>query len=420
MHLTDREIKTAKSDDKDSFLSDGLGLYLRVRTSGTKTWLYRYKISKTTKWLELGTYPNLSLSEARLKCQESTALKKNGVDPVTKRKKDILKNLAESAVLQKKTTVNDLYIKWLFLELSSRKDSGHEVKRAFEKDVLPKIGKLTAEDVTKKLIGEIVDEILARGSNRMAKVIFSNLRQMFRFALDRDIVQIDPTAAIRKSRIGAPDIPRERFLTEDEILELQQKIPGANITKELELAIWIALSTGCRIGELIQAQWSEVDLFKSEWEIPAEISKNGKPFKIHLSNFAKSQFKQLKEISGSLKWCYPNKEKNNHLNTKTITKQIGDRQISLEREPLKNRTKNCQALILAGGKWTPHDLRRTAATMMTALGILPDIADRCLNHLEQNRMRRTYIQNSYDNEKKMAWEKLGARLDSLLFLLKFL
>jgi integrase len=414
MHLTDREIKTAKSIAKDSFLSDGLGLYLRIRTSGTKTWLYRYKICKATKWLELGNYPNLSLSEARLKCQESTALKKLGVDPVEKHKSDIRANLAESAESQKRITVNDLYLKWLSLELSSRKDSGLEVKRAFEKDVLPKIGKLIAEDVTKKLIGVIVDEILARGSNRMAKVIFSNLRQMFRFALDRDIVKTDPTASIRKSKIGTPDTPRERVLNENEIIELRNKIPSAKLSLSVELSIWIAISTGCRIGELIQAKWSDVKLLESKWEIPSEVSKNGKPITIYLSNFAKKQFEVLREISDSSVWCYPNRDDTDHLNTKAITKQIGDRQISLEKEPLKNRSKNSQSLLLSNGKWTPHDLRRTAATLMTTLGVLPDIADRCLNHVEQNRIRRTYIQNSYEEEKKEAWRKLGEKIGSIL------
>lgn len=416
MQLTDRAIKTAKSTDKDSFLNDGRGLYLRIRASGTKTWLYRYKVNKTTKWLELGIYPSLLLSEARLKCQQSKALRKQGVDPVDKQKKDIHTKLAESALSNSRITINDLYGKWLGLELSCRKDSGLEVTRAFEKDVLPKIGKLIAEDVTKKHVGQIVDEVLARGSNRMAKVIFANIRQMFRFALDRDIVKNDPTASIRKSKIGTPDTPRERVLNEKEIIELNEKMVNAKVSSSVKLSIWIALSTGCRIGELIQAKWANVNFEEATWKIPSEVSKNGKPITIYLSNFAVTQFKHLHEISGNSVWCFPNRYDKNHLHTKAITKQIGDRQISIEKKPLKNRSKDGQSLLLSQGKWTPHDLRRTAATMMTTLGVLPDIADRCLNHLEQNRMRRTYIHNSYEVEKKEAWNKLGDKIESILYL----
>jgi integrase len=414
MHLTDRTIKTCKSIDKDTFLNDGHGLYLRVRTSGTKTWLYRYKVIKTTKWLELGTYPNLSLTNARLMCQQSKALRKQGIDPVKNNRDVINTNLAESFLSNTRITVNDLFIKWHSFELCSRKDSGEEVKRAFEKDVLPEIGKLIAEDVTKKHIGIIVDAILARGSNRMAKVLFSNLRQMFRFALDRDIVKIDPTATVRKSKIGTPDVPRERVLNENEIIELRDKIPKAKISLSVQLSIWIAISTGCRIGELIQAKWSDINLEEGKWDIPAKVSKNGKPITIYLSSFSKKQFELLREIFGNSSWCYPNRDNTNHLHTKALTKQIGDRQMPLGKEPLKNRSKNSHSLLLSNGKWTPHDLRRTAATMMTTLGVLPDIADRCLNHLEQNRMRRTYIQNSYEEEKKMAWNKLGEKIDSIL------
>ncbi len=80
---------------------------------------------------------------------------------------------------------------------------------------------------------------------------------------------------------------------------------------------------------------------------------------------------------------------------------------------MSKRTKHTKTLILSNGKWTPHDLRRTAATLMTALGILPDIADKCLNHKEPNRMRRTYLLHSYDNEKQAAWNALGERLQLL-------
>ena len=73
-----------------------------------------------------------------------------------------------------------------------------------------------------------------------------------------------------------------------------------------------------------------------------------------------------------------------------------------------------RALILPGGRWTPHDLRRTGATMMVALGVLPGVADRCLNHREQNRIRRTYFGHAYETEQREAWSILGARLATLV------
>src|SRR6185312_3872748 len=102
---------------------------------------------------------------------------------------------------------------------------------------------------------------------------------------------------------------------------------------------------------------------------------------------------------------------------KNITKQIGDRQLSKShRAPGKKRVNaaGANALLLSGGGWTPHDLRRTGSTMMEALGVLPAVIDKCLNHREPNKLRRTYLRYDYAKEKREAWRLLGERLDLLM------
>ncbi len=413
MRLTDREIKLIKGINKDQFLNDGNGLYLRVHPSGNKEWRYRYKTTygKQT-WLPLGIYPSLTLAQARLKAHEEKSKRINGDDPFylkTKALEDKAKALAKQKA---RLTVVELFNRWVTLDISKRKDKGAEVIRCFEKDIIPVIGSLPAEDVTKAHIASITDTCLTRGSDRMAKVVLSLIRQMFRFAQDRDIVQIDPTATIRKNKVGKPEIERDRVLNESEIEELAKKLNATRLNESAKLAVWVALGTGCRIGELLKAKWQDVDLNAKTWVIVPENSKNGKPITVHLSDFSSANLTKLKKIQPQSIWLYPNRENTNHLNTKTITKQIGDRQIGDENK-LKNRSKDTQALVLKGGKWTPHDLRRTSATLMTALGVLPDIADRCLNHVEQNKLRRTYMQHSYTQEKKDAWDLIGKRLEIL-------
>ena len=413
MRLTDREIKLIKGIHKDQFLNDGNGLYLRVHPSGNKEWRYRYKTTygKQT-WLPLGIYPSLTLAQARLKAHEEKSKRINGDDPFylkTKALEDKAKALAKQKA---RLTVVELFNRWVTLDISKRKDNGAEVIRCFEKDIIPVIGSLPAEDVTKAHIASITDTCLTRGSDRMAKVVLSLIRQMFRFAQDRDIVQIDPTATIRKNKVGKPEIERDRVLNESEIEELAKKLNATRLNESAKLAVWVALGTGCRIGELLKAQWQDVDLNAKTWVIVPENSKNGKPITVHLSDFSLANLTKLKKIQPQSIWLYPNRENTDHLNTKTITKQIYDRQIGDENK-LKNRSKDTQALVLKGGKWTPHDLRRTSATLMTALGVLPDIADRCLNHIEQNKLRRTYMQHSYTQEKKDAWDLIGKRLEIL-------
>lgn len=413
MKLSDRTIKAAKTEQKDLFLSDGLGLYLRVRSSGNKSWLYRYKAEKTTKWYELGIYPDMSLSEARLAAHHAKATRKSGDDPVEKKatlkkEKEIARKKAEARL-----TVNELFQKWLQTDLKHRKDKGAEVVRLFNKDVLPQLGEIKADELTKNQVMQVVDRLLERNVDRTAKLTLSLLRQMLRFALERGIISSEPTTGIRKSKIGKPETPRDRVLSEAEIQELAKATPSAKLSKTTEIAIWLTLATGCRIGELLKAQWVHIDFENGTWLIPESNSKNGEAHKIYLSTFALSYFKDLKKICGSENWCFPNRNSDNHVCLKTITKQVSDRQLSDDMKPMSNRTKQSKTLLLSNGKWTPHDLRRTAATLMTALGILPDIADKCLNHKEPNRMRRTYLLHSYDNEKQAAWNALGERLQLL-------
>jgi integrase len=149
------------------------------------------------------------------------------------------------------------------------------------------------------------------------------------------------------------------------------------------------------------------------WFIPIENSKNKVAITIFLSQFSINQFKSLLLLRQGTEWCYTNRTLDSHVSEKTITKQVTDRQLPEGRTPLKNRSKDSKALCLSGGKWVPHDLRRSAATLMTALGVLPNIADKCLNHKDQNRMQRTYQHHNYDIEKKVAWKLLGDRLELL-------
>jgi integrase len=413
MALTDRQIQNAKAIEKDLFLRDDHGLYLRARPSGNKTWLYRYKLDNKQKWLDLGLYPTVSLSNARLEAQKAKAQRKDGVDPASTKQQLKASRIAESARLKARISVTELFNRWEKLELCNHKNKGVEIRRMFEKDVLPTIGAIPVEDVKKAHVSKVVDAILERGVDRTARMILALMRQMFRFAQDRDIIEVDPTATIRKSKIGKPDIPRDRYLPEAEIKELHQKIPTANLNISTQAAIYIALSTGCRIGELLKAQWKEVDLATNTWLIPAENSKNGVAMTIFLSDFATRQFEILQSLGQNTIWCYPNRDEASHVCEKTIAKQVYDRQLPNDRKPMKNRSKHAAALTLSGGKWTPHDLRRTAATLMTALGVLPDIADKCLNHKDQKRMQRVYQLHNYDAEKKLAWKLLGERLDLL-------
>lgn len=417
-NLNDKAVRAARADESDSFLSDGRGLYLRVRTSGSKGWLYRYKVGTKTRWLELGSYPDLPLADARIEAEQIIAKRRRGIDPIEEREQAEAQRLAEEEARRRaqaaQITVRDLFERWASVDLIRYKDGGREIRRMFEKDVLPLIGGMAVEEVRKGHITGVTDALLARGVTRMAKLIFSLIRQMFRFAVDRDILEFEPTASIRKAKIGGKDTERDRVLSEDEIRALVRQLPAAELSEAAQKAVWLALSTCCRIGELLAAHWDHVDLNKGTWWIPPEHSKNGRAHTIALSPFALTQFQSLRPAGDQDTWVFPNREGSGPISGKTVTKQLGDRQRP-GLKPMKGRARAelAATLVLPGGKWTPHDLRRTGATLMVMLGALPEVAERCLNHVEENKVKRIYQRHSYEAEMREAWRLLGDRLELL-------
>lgn len=442
--ITDRQI-TAKPGISDKWLSEvaiwGHGsLVARITSSGERLFYFRYSNSSGERvTYPIGTYSRdghegtMTLAEAGQRAKELAGLHKAGIkdlrehlaaeeaNRIAARDAELARLTAEKAALEAeqarqaaRKTVADLFEHWAKVDLINRKDKGAEVRRMFEKDVLTFLGSLAVADIKKSHITLVTDAMLARGVNRAAKIAFSLMRQMFRFAVDRDLIEYDPTASIRKAKIGGKEVERDRVLSDDEIKLLAKKAPDAGLLVTTEAAIWIALSTCCRIGELLSARWEHIDLEQSTWLIPAEHSKNGKPHSITLSDFAISHFKRVKQINSLSPWCYPNTYITDHVCPKTVTKQLGDRQRLPEQGSMSRRSAKAQALLLPGGKWTPHDLRRTGATIMTAIGVLPEVAERCLNHTEENKVKRTYQRHSYAKEMGEAWEVLGKHLSSLI------
>jgi integrase len=313
-------------------------------------------------------------------------------------------------------TVRQLFDRWQQLDLGNRVYKGADVLRAFNADVFPFIGDLAAEDVRKSHVQGVLDNIRARATDNrprvsMQKKTLSDMRQMFGWALERDYLLADPTAVIRKAKLGAT-VERERVLSEAEIIDLFQKLPNCGLAHTSRLALMIQLSTASRIGETLLAHWAHVDFERRTWGIPAAIAKNGKAHTIALSDFALSQFQTLHDTTGVTPWLFPNSEIKAPVCPKSTTKQVGDRQ-RYDKAIMRNRSQDAHALELPGGRWVPHDLRRTAATMMVQLGVLPDVVEKCLNHTEPNKLKRIYQRASYEVPMRDAWRLLGDRLDLL-------
>ena len=159
-----------------------------------------------------------------------------------------------------------------------------------------------------------------------------------------------------------------------------------------------------------------VDLKARTWYLPT--TKNQRDHLIHLSDFARKHFAELASLREAdrftgkpLAWAFPDSDGTGPVCIKSFGKQLADRQSS-KTARLKNRTKSVDALVLEGGRWTAHDLRRTASTLMSQLGIPNDVINECENHIKQG-MSGVYIQDRREAEQVKAFDSLGQRLAKL-------
>jgi integrase len=479
--LTATKVDRYKPTRDDEILSDGNGLYVRFRRGSTgtiaRTWMYTYKVGTKSIYITLGEHDSalpapqlaayvlppgarLTLEVARRMTAEISDWRKRGLDPkqyMDERALELVRSVearaeAESALQKQRDTesltIKDLFDKWI-ADGVRRKDGNEALKRSFAADVLPHIGTTCVKNVTEHDLRAVLRTLVGRGVNRTAVVTRNSLTQMFAWGRKRQpwrklLVEGDPMDLIEIKKIVSPhyDMNNQsnRVLSRVEIAELRNKLQRGReefekapdkrvavrpVEQTTQHAIWIMLSTICRVGELTLARWDNVDFEAREWFIPKEnVKGNIADMQVYLSGFAFDQFRALHAITGESEWCFPNAKGEGPLNTKAITKQIGDRQALFRkgkngepRPPLVHR-RNDNTLVLGAGKngpWTPHDLRRTGATMMQALGVSLETIDRCQNHvLNGSKVRRHYLHHDYAAEKRQAWEQLGNTLISIL------
>ena len=451
------ELKSVPAEWRGDTLSDGDGLSGEVRVSGVGAvsirFKYAFKWQGKVAWFQAGTWPALSMESIRESRDNARNLLKTGVNPNDGKKAARFEEQTKveatlaAAAAQKAAdlTISDMFDAWLKAGVV-RKDGNKELLRSFKKDVLPAIGIKPVREIAEDDLRKLLADVVKRGSNRMAIRVYEELVQMFAWAELRkpwralmsegnatrlvEIEKIVPTAYFSS-------VERERILSDSEIQELHTRFREIRdaysaaakkyeatrpLKLETQLALWICLSTGCRIGELLMTRWEHVDFDKATWRVPVENVKKThakqQDHVVFLSAFAQKQFEALKKETGHTLWCFPSKDEKDHVSVKTVSKQVGDRQTKFKTStPLKNRRRD-NTLVLAKGKngeWTPHDLRRTAATLMQRLGVNLDVIDRCQGHvLAGSRVRRHYLHHDYADEKREAWSKLGTHLQQLL------
>ena len=244
MPLVDTKVKAAKARLSDYTLADGNGLYLRVRRTGAKTWITRRMIAGKVHVQTIGAYPDTTLLEAR----------------------DIAAGKALEQRAADKRTVRSLGEQYALRVLERNYKDSRPVVRYLDRDIYPligskRVGDVAASDIDRLLQAKLEDGIYA------TNMLLMLLKGMFGFAVRTGWAKSNPAASFARKDAGGKQAPRQRVLTDDE-LRAMWSTPTMHVG-----AIRLAILTGCRISEACGALWTQIDLKRKRWTLPASATK---------------------------------------------------------------------------------------------------------------------------------------------------
>jgi integrase len=344
--------------------------------------------------ITLGTYPEMTLAQARAAMETA------------KEKHKAAREFNELETKKGTATVNDLADAFHKRRLKPHLRSADHVKRIIELHILQHIGTRKLTTITTVTCRKLVEQIVDAGNEPHAKTVLARLKQMLDFAVSRGDLEFNPAAPLKAANLGITTTSRNRFLTAEEIRDFYQALEQhRRLSIQTKLAFRILLLTGVRSGELLKAQWSNVNLNPGTWTIPVtdqKISKkrekDARPFVIPLAAQVIELFRQAKTAADKSPFV---------MGTSEDTKQG-----RVEDKVLGHALRR----MFATGKlqmdpFTPHDLRRTMRTHLgQALRVAPHIAERCLNHT-LGKMIETYDVGDYLEERREAMERWADQVD---------
>ena len=353
-----------------------------------------YWFEGTQKRMTFGIYPEMTLEKAHSSHAKVREQLIKGIDP---NELLIQANIAHRGSPTVSQLVNEYIEKWA----KPRKRTWEEDARMLSKDVIPNLGKRKAKDIKRRDIVLLIDEIVDRNSPITANRTLRIIKKMFSFAVKRGVLDASPCVEIDSP---AKENQRERVLTEEEIKIFWFGLDKAKMSDATKLVLRLLLITAQRKGEVSQAEWSEIDLKNKWWTIPKERSKNERIHRVPLSPMAIDIFKQAKILAGESRWVFPSSK------GLPVTPRSISRAIRNNSEQSNGNRKHTPPYgdFFKIDHFTPHDLRRTATSMMTSLKIAELDVSKVLNHTIQTVTNKHYNHYSYDKEKQKAlgvWER---------------
>ncbi len=378
--LTDTKLRALKPTGKLYKVPDRDGLYAAVTPTGTVSFRFNYRINGRQETLTLGKYgpDGLTLGEARDKLSEAKKMIAAGKSPAREK-------VRVKARLNAGETFGAWAQKWL--DQHQMADSTRDMRRSvYERDVAPKFGNVRLTEITHEDVRMLADAIVARGAPATAVHAREIVMLVYRFAIAKGQQVANPADLVPPTSIARFE-PRERALEPAEIRLFYRYMERIGTSPSIRAAARLLLLTLVRKSELTKAEWTEVNFTDAVWTIPAERMKRRKPHLVFLSRQALDIMVALKTMAGGSRYVLPSRyDIDSPMSSATLNQVL----------TLTYRLAQKEGQKL--GKFGPHDLRRTASTLLHEAGYNTDWIEKCLAH-EQKGVRAVYNKAEYREQR---------------------
>lgn len=387
MPLTDTAARQAKPKVKSYSLGDAGGLSLFVDKNGSKAWHFRFSWRQHQQRISLGSYPEITLKEARQLRDQARSLVEKGIDPRQQRRDE---TFAASANARK--TFEVVANEWFAFKaprmLKAKKGGAVQSRRYLDKDLIPVLGTIPIIEVKRSDVLIPIRRIEARGALCVARKCRTWLKEIFRYAIATGYIDTNPASDLDIVAIKEPPERHNPMLRREELKDFLLTLRDFNGAEYTRSAIRILLLTGVRTGELRYATRSQFDLEAALWTIPPDAVKQLRKvirgrdgdkvpaYLVPLSQQAVNEIEKVYEMTGRYTLLLPGR--------------IDPTQ------PLSDGTIN-MALKRMGyeGRLTGHGIRATISTALNEMGYNEDWVEAQLSHAGSGKIRKTYNHAEY-------------------------
>ena len=394
--LSDKAVKAfANKAELGKKLADGGGLYLFITPAGSATWRVKYRIEKKEKTYTIGLYPGVTLAAARVELGEVKGLLQEGKDPVINRKLNFAANAAGSD-----NTFRVVAAEWFVMKRKEWSDV-HFVKseRALERDVYPALGKLPINAITPAMVATVVLNISKRGVLETASRILQHLNGVFRYAQAKGHIRdnpASPASALLARKKGGERRPA--LLDYASLGDLLRRAQLARLSHAVHMAHRLCAFTAARIGNIVEAEWTEFTLDGDQpvWTIPRskmKVKTRLLDHRIPLCEDIVTELLHWRSLIGSRGYVFPSPAGGRHITCESIEKVY-------------------RVTLALANKHTPHGWRASLATLARDNGFERDVVELALDHAHDNEVVRAYDRGERFEQRIALYKWWGEQLSA--------